>query len=145
MIDRLDARLEALRQENGTRTRTGSAIAAPTNSAAAPEVAVEEVEAIAAIAAGQPTESAANGSWPDESAETAFLAEARDRGETVAPAKAREEIPDETDPKALPPLDELVQRIPVEVRDVLDDLFRAKFTKVRRIPAKALKSQLGGN
>ena len=77
--------------------------------------------------------------WPDESAESAFLSEARERGETVTPAKAKVEIADETDAKALPSLDELVQRIPPEIRETLDDLFRAKFTKVKRIPAKALK------
>jgi hypothetical protein len=93
----------------------------------------------------QATDAARSSSWPDETAETAFLAEAHDRGEIVVPAKAREEIPDETDAKELPTLDELVQRIPAEVRDVLDDLFRAKFTKVRRIPARALKSQVEGS
>lgn len=78
-------------------------------------------------------------SWPDASAEAAFLSEARDRGETVAPAKAKAEIADETDAKALPPLDALVQRIPAEVRDTLEDLFRAKFVRVQRVPKKALK------
>jgi hypothetical protein len=78
--------------------------------------------------------------WPDASAEAAFLAEAKDRGETVAPAKAKAEIADETDAKALPALDALVQRIPAEVRDTLEDLFRAKFVRVQRVPKKALKA-----
>jgi hypothetical protein len=32
----------------------------------------------------------------------------------------------------LPPLDELVGRVPAGVREILDNLFRAKFTSVRR-------------
>jgi hypothetical protein len=35
----------------------------------------------------------------------------------------------------LPPLDELVARVPAPVRGILDDLFRAKFTGVRRFAA----------
>ena len=33
----------------------------------------------------------------------------------------------------LPALDELVARVPPAVRGLLDDLFRAKFTSVRRV------------
>lgn len=75
----------------------------------------------------------------DEAAESAFLAEARERGEVVAPKPASAEPVEETSAKPLPPLDELVQRIPAEVRDVLDDLFRARFVSVKRVPKKALK------
>jgi hypothetical protein len=75
----------------------------------------------------------------DEAAESAFLAEARDRGETVRPAPAADVI-DETDSKELPPLDTLVQRIPADVRETLEELFRAKFIRVQRVPKKALKS-----
>lgn len=77
-------------------------------------------------------------SWPDETAESSFRSEARERGEPVVSVKPRE-IPDETDAQALPPLNELVGRIPPEVREVLEDLFRARFTTVRRIPRQALK------
>jgi hypothetical protein len=38
------------------------------------------------------------------------------------------------DGDTLPPLDELVARIPAPVREILDDLFRARFTTVRRVP-----------
>jgi hypothetical protein len=78
--------------------------------------------------------------WPDESVESAFLAEARDRGEKVALPKAPEEVADERDTAPLPPLNELVERIPAEVRDVLDELFRARFVTVKRIPKSALKN-----
>jgi hypothetical protein len=80
-------------------------------------------------------------SWPDETAESAFLADARDRGESVTstPAPKAEAADDADTNKPLPPLDELVKRIPAEVRETLDDLFRARFVTVRRVPKKALK------
>jgi len=74
----------------------------------------------------------------DEAAEAAFLGEAKERGEVV-PKRSEAESEDETPRKALPPLDELVQRIPADVRDTLEDLFRARFTTVKRFPKKALK------
>jgi hypothetical protein len=45
----------------------------------------------------------------------------------------------EETPAKLPPLDELVQRIPSEVRELMDELFRAKFVRVQRVPKKALQ------
>jgi len=89
-----------------------------------------------AVAAAVAVENGAN-VWPDESAEGAFLGEARERGEPVV-ATAVEAI-EETDSKNLPPLDSLVKRLPAEVRETLDELFRAKFIAVRRVPRKALK------
>ena len=77
--------------------------------------------------------------WPDESVESAFLAEARERGETVTPAKPKEAVAEEGGANSLPALDELVQRIPPNVREVLDDLFRARFVAVKRVPKEALK------
>ncbi len=77
----------------------------------------------------------------DESAESEFLAEARERGEVVKPSAAAAIEPiEEVENQPLPKLDDLVQRIPPEVRDVLEDLFRARFVSVKRIPKKALKS-----
>ena len=77
----------------------------------------------------------------DAAAESAFLAEARERGEAVAsPRRADAPEPEEADPKALPPLDTLVKRISPEVRELLDELFRVKFVRVTRVPRKALKS-----
>jgi hypothetical protein len=37
----------------------------------------------------------------------------------------------------LPPLAELVEKVPADVRGILDDLFRAKFLTVRRYPDAA--------
>lgn len=78
--------------------------------------------------------------WPDESAEAVFLAEARERGEPLPVAKPAEDAAEQADTKALPPLDDLVQRIPAGVRETLEDLFRARFVTVKRVPRKALKT-----
>ena len=40
----------------------------------------------------------------------------------------------------LPSLDELMKRIPADVRETLDDLFRVKFVAVKRIGPSSLKS-----
>ena len=50
------------------------------------------------------------------------------------------EATEETDTKGLPALEDLVKKISPEARELLDELFRAKFTGVKRVPAKALKS-----
>jgi hypothetical protein len=79
--------------------------------------------------------------WPDEAAEAAFLSESRDGSGSAAPAAAPKTVTaDEDDSiKALPALDELVNRIPAETRELLDELFRAKFTTVRRVKKSDLK------
>ena len=81
--------------------------------------------------------------WPtDAASEGVFLAEARERGEAVVglpvAATRTEEVEELKGP--LPPLDEMIQRIPTAVLEVLEELYRAKFTAVRRVPAKDLKS-----
>lgn len=92
------------------------------------------------VAQASPVIEPSGASWPDDSAESSFLAEARERGEPIASAKAKDEIADETDAKSLPPLSELVNRIPAEVRETLEDLFRARFVTVKRVPKRALKT-----
>jgi hypothetical protein len=76
--------------------------------------------------------------WPDEAAESAFLAGARERGESppARPVPAAEE----PEPNALPSLDQLVQQIPAPTRELLEDLFRARFTTVRRVRKADLKA-----
>jgi hypothetical protein len=77
--------------------------------------------------------------WPGTADETAFLAE--QRGPAVAPPAATAGLAkEETDASPLPSLNELVERIPAEARAALDDLFRAKFTGVRRVSTKSLKT-----
>jgi hypothetical protein len=41
---------------------------------------------------------------------------------------------------SLPPLEDLVQRIPLQTRELLDTLFRAKFVAVKRLPESAFKT-----
>lgn len=102
---------------------------------------MDSAEAAVAVSAS-PAMEGEGMSWPDDAAESSFLAEAKERGETIAPAKAKEEIAEETstDSKALPALNDLVNRIPAEVRDTLEELFRARFVTVKRVPKKALKT-----
>lgn len=81
--------------------------------------------------------------WPDEAQESEMRAAAVDRGETLSSRAAREAAEAAAEAAAeksnLPSLDALIDRIPAEVRDTLEDLFRAKFVKVARVPKKALK------
>lgn len=80
---------------------------------------------------------------PSEGEEAAFLAEQREQGfgapaSGAAAAKAAAPDPDEKTP--LPPLDDLVNRIPAATRELMDELFRAKFVTVKRVPKSALKN-----
>lgn len=76
----------------------------------------------------------------DETAESAYLADARERGEAVSePATVAVIEAEESSGQPLPKLAELIDRIPPEVRETLDDLFRARFVTVKRFPKKALK------
>lgn len=80
--------------------------------------------------------------WPDESVESAMIAEGRERQEDGPAAEPRKAPKAEAEPeegRPLPELDALVARIPAEVRETLDELFRARFTAVRRVPKTALK------
>ena len=117
-----------------------------------PHIPAVEVAALAAATAtqgvtGAPTFDEEGPVWPDEAAESAMRVEVADRGETLNSKAAREmaEAAAEAaaEKKNLPKLDDLIERIPADVRDTLEDLFRVKFVKVARTPKKALKS-LGG-
>ena len=56
----------------------------------------------------------------------------------VTPTLEHTESPAE--PKTdLPPMEDLVQRIPAPVREAVEELFRARFVTVKRIPSSALK------
>ena len=78
------------------------------------------------------------GEWPDAGDESEYLSQAAARGETPAPAAQRGTSPVLGD--KLPALDELVARVPPGVRALLDDLFRAKFTTVRRVAPDSQKA-----
>jgi len=56
----------------------------------------------------------------------------------VTPALEHLEAPEE--PKTdLPPMDDLVKRIPAPARELIEELFRARFVTVKRMPKTALK------
>lgn len=76
---------------------------------------------------------------PTDGEEASFLAEQREQ--TFATPAARATPAAEPDDKApLPPLDDLVNRIPAATRELMDELFRAKFITVKRVPKSALKN-----
>jgi hypothetical protein len=56
----------------------------------------------------------------------------------VTPALMHVENPPE-EKGELPPMDDLVKRIPMPARDLMEELFRARFVTVKRIPQSALK------
>lgn len=73
---------------------------------------------------------------PSSEEEAAFLAQERENGAIVVPVNA---APAEEPQGDLPAMDELVKRIPMPTRDLLEELFRARFVTVRRMPRAALK------
>jgi hypothetical protein len=75
---------------------------------------------------------------PSSEEEAAFLAQEREMG-IVTPALMHTESPPE-EKGELPPMEDLVKRIPAPAREVLEELFRARFVTVKRIPQSALKS-----
>ncbi len=86
--------------------------------------------------------------WPDEISESAFLAEQPTTAaalpivlELVKPKASGAVTKEPEEPKVtLPALQDLVDRISPETRDVLEDLFRARFVSVKRMPKNALKT-----
>ncbi len=74
---------------------------------------------------------------PSSEEEAAFLAQEREMG-IVTPALMHTESPPE-ESGGLPPMEDLVKRIPMPTRDLMEELFRAKFITVKRIPQSALK------
>jgi hypothetical protein len=147
LIERFEQRLSVALKASALPTVTAPVEFA--RGAMLPDEAGEAVGARAVLtAAPEATGSSLFGDdvpWPtDEGAEASFLPDARERGETEVPLAAVAAEPSakeesEAELGALPPLDELVQRIPAEVRDALEELYRVKFTAVRRVPAQALR------
>lgn len=134
-----------------------SVFTAPGSGGAAPVVTTGEIEGEVAVAVSTPTLSKGalepvvptfdedGPVWPSESAEAAFLAEHSSSVGASLPLPARTSLPrpgvDEADEKTAPTpsLDALIARIPAETRETLEDLFRVKFTGVRRVSRDVLK------
>lgn len=119
---------------------------APTRTDPAPGPTRDTVASIAAPPDAQETGSGDDEApeWPDESVEAAMIAEQRERDD-AAPPPARAPRPSQnTDTEddasvPLPKLDALIEKIPSDVRETLDELFRARFTSVQRVSKRALK------
>ena len=56
----------------------------------------------------------------------------------VTPALMHGENPEEA-PGDLPPMEDLVKRIPAPARELMEELFRARFVTVKRLPKSAMK------
>jgi hypothetical protein len=76
---------------------------------------------------------------PSLEEETAFLA--TERGNTPVPVTISAVIETEDERGELPPMEDLVTRIPGATRELIENLFRARFVTVKRIPKSALKIQ----
>jgi hypothetical protein len=72
----------------------------------------------------------AESEWPDENDESEFLSQAGVQGQQATPQTGRASAL--VVGEKLPPMEELVARVPENLRVILDDLFRAKFTGVRK-------------
>jgi hypothetical protein len=76
---------------------------------------------------------------PSAEEEAAMLAVDRTTEEFYgAPPKA-ENIEPEPGGAPLPPMEDLVKRIPAPARELMEELFRARFVTVKRMPKAALK------
>ena len=76
---------------------------------------------------------------PGSDEESEYLGGETGVGELPLAAPAANEVEEEVPAGELPELEELNGRIPPEVLAVMDELFRAKFSKVQRVSAKHLK------
>lgn len=83
---------------------------------------------------------AEDGDWREEESVVGSSPDAISPDMNAAPPTAS----DQPAPECLPALDELVLRIPGEARGLLDELFRAKFVAVRRIPEQLIKPDASG-
>ncbi|MBX3748579.1 MAG: hypothetical protein KF897_00660 [Opitutaceae bacterium] len=78
---------------------------------------------------------------PTEAEESAYLAEQTAAAPSGATAPGGEDAAEVDEaPAKLPAIEDLVQQIPAETREALDELFRARFVRVQRIPRKVLKA-----
>jgi hypothetical protein len=77
-------------------------------------------------------------SGPSPEEEAAFLAQYEPSESTSRPTP-HTSTPEEKGLPDLPPLEDRVKRIPAPVREALEELFRARFVTVKRIPQSVLK------
>jgi len=74
---------------------------------------------------------------PSAEEEAVLLAQERESAAvTVAPLMPADQPDEKSD---LPPMEDLVKRIPAPARELMEELFRARFVTVKRVPQSALK------
>ncbi len=82
--------------------------------------------------------------WMDEEREAAMKAamevEDAQREASAAPNRRQAERVDTLDGGPLPELEDMIAQVPAELKEAMDDLFRAKFQSVKRVPQAVLKA-----
>ena len=81
---------------------------------------------------------------PSDEEEASFLSEQSFQEAASAPLSVAAGPEPEALIGPLPALEDLVKRIPAPARELMDELFRAKFVSVKRVPKAALKNQRRG-
>lgn len=71
-------------------------------------------------------------------AEASAMADARERGEESLISAALTQAEEDTASKKLPTVTELLPQIPPAIQEALDDIFRARWTKVVRVKKRDL-------
>ncbi len=77
---------------------------------------------------------------PSAEEEAAFLSQDRSSEQFYGQPPKPENLEPEAGDTSLPPMEDLVKRIPAPARELMEELFRAKFVTVKRVPQSALKS-----
>jgi hypothetical protein len=84
--------------------------------------------------------------WMDAEREAAMQAaieveEAERSASKAKPSRRQTEAAETLDGGPLPELDDMIAKVPADLQEKMDDLFRAKFQTVKRVPAAVLKSE----
>lgn len=78
--------------------------------------------------------------WPPAEVEAVMSAEVAERDATGHRKRSRKADVPTLDGGPLPELKDMIRQIPTPLQEQLDELFRAKFIEVRRVPAAVLKA-----
>ncbi len=86
--------------------------------------------------------------WMDAEREAAMQAameveDAERAAKKSKPTRRQTEAAETLDGGPLPELEDMIAKVPQDLQEKLDDLFRAKFQTVKRVPAAVLKDSLG--
>lgn len=76
---------------------------------------------------------------PSAEEEAEFLAGEESGSAIIAPPREVKAEPEE-ESSPLPPMEDLINRIPAPARELMEELFRARFVTVKRLPKTALKN-----